>query len=225
MGVTIGGMGEAMQKLLVLGGFCVLALPAWAASKQVIDNPRVTVWDVTLASGESAQPTPKDLDTVTLILEGGTIKTAKGGASATAARDFGDAIFTPKGSDAVDTAVNGPVHEVVIGLKGGPAPLSPSPPGMPNAFPRDGAVKMFENDRAIAWKFSWTSGVAVPMHHHDKDTVMVFRYDGPIRSTNPKGEVSILPFGKNEIRFSPAGNTHTELLAGERQSAADLELK
>jgi len=178
-----------------------------------------------LASGESAPPTPRDLDTVTLILEGGAIATAKGGASTTAVHDFGDAIFTPKGSDAVDTAVNGPVHEVVIALKGGQAPSSPSPPGMPNAFPRDGAVKMFENDRAIAWKFSWVPGVAVPMHHHDKDTVMVFRYDGPIRSTNPKGEVSILPFGKNEIRFSPAGNTHTELLAGERQSAADLELK
>jgi hypothetical protein len=214
-----------MRKLLVLAGFCLSALSATAASRQVIDNPRVTVWDVTLASGESAPPTPMDLDTVTLILEGGTIKTVKGGASVTAARDFGDAIFTAKGSDAVDTALNGPVHEVVIALKGGAAPSSPSPPGMPNAFPRDGAQKMFENDRAIAWKFSWTPGVAVPMHHHDKDTVMVFRYDGPIRSTNPKGEVSILPFGRGEIRFSPAGTTHTELLAGERQSAADLELK
>ena len=219
-----------MRKFLVLGGVCLLSLPAlsisaFAASKQVIDNPRVTVWDVTLAAGESAPPTPRDLDTVTLILEGGAIKTAKGGASATATRDFGDAIFTAKGSDAVDTAMGGPVHEVVIALKGGAAPSSPSPAGMPNAFPREGAQKMFENDRAIAWKFSWMPGVAVPMHHHDKDTVMVFRYDGPIRSTNPKGEVSILPFGKNEIRFSPAGTTHTETLAGEKQSAADLELK
>lgn len=214
-----------MRVLFLCGAICAAAMPASAASKQVIDNPRVTVWDVTLAAGESAPPSPKDFDTVTLILEGGTVSTLKGGKTVTAKRDFGDAIFTARGSDAVDIAIGGPVHEVVIALKGGAAPSSPSPPGMPNAFPRDGAVKMFENDRAIVWKFSWRPGVAVPMHHHDKDTVMVFRYDGPIRSTNPKGEVSILPFGRNEIRFSPAGNTHSELLAGAQQSAVDLELK
>jgi hypothetical protein len=214
-----------MRGVLLCGAICLLPLAASAASKQIIDNPRVTVWDVSLAAGESAPPPPKDFDTVTLILEGGTVRAIKDGKTVTATRAFGDAIFTAKGSDAADTAVNGPVHEVVIALKGGAAPSSPSPPGMPNAFPRDGAVKMFENDRVLVWRFSWLPGVAVPMHHHDKDTVMVFRYDGPIRSTNPKGEVSILPFGRNEIRFSPAGNTHSELLAGEQQSAVDLELK
>ncbi|HWF65309.1 MAG TPA: hypothetical protein VN685_11905, partial [Rhizomicrobium sp.] len=165
-----------------------------AKGKQVIDNERVTVWDLDLAPGESGLASPADFDSVILFLEGGEVRTSKaGGASSVAAHEFGDAVFVPKGSAAMDTATKGPVHEVMIALKGGPVPPNQGPPGMPNSFPRAGATKMFENDRAIAWKFCWPPGEATPMHHHDKDTVMSFRYDGPVRSTDPEGLVRILP--------------------------------
>ena len=210
---------------------CVLlAMPLMAHAdgakgKQVIDNERVTVWDLDLSAGESGIATPANYDSVILFLEGGEVRTAKGGASSTATHDFGDAVFVPKGSAAVDTATKGPVHEVMIALKGGPVPPNVGPPGLPTSFPREGAVKTFENDRSIAWKFCWPKGEATPMHHHDKDTVMSFRYDGPVRSTDPQGQVRILPFSKGMITYSKAGTTHSELLVGAQQCAADLELK
>lgn len=77
----------------------------------------------------------------------------------------------------------------------------------------------------VVSRFSWPPGVPVLMHHHDKDTVMVFRYDGPIRSTGPDGKSEILDFRKDQIMFSKAGRNHTELLAGMRQSAVMTELK
>lgn len=203
-----------------------LAAPAFAAPEvnKVIDNERVTVWDVRLAPGENAPPTPQEFDTVTVFLEGGIIRTRHADGTVTAAtRSFGDAVFTPKGSGAVDMSDH--AHEVVIALKGGVAGPNPGPAGIPNAFPRAGSEKIFENDRVVVSRFSWTPGVPVPMHHHDKDTVMAFRYDGPIRSTGLDGESEILDFRKDQIRFSKAGRTHGELLAGERQSAVMTELK
>lgn len=204
----------------------VLAAPALAApeANKVVDNERVTVWDVRLAPGENAPPTSQEFDTVTVFLEGGTIRTRHADGTVTAAtRSFGDAVFTPKGSGAVDMSDH--AHEVVIALKGGIAAPNPGPAGIPNAFPRAGSEKIFENDRVVVSRFSWTPGVPVPMHHHDKDTVMVFRYDGPIRSTGLDGKSEILDFRKDQIRFSEAGRTHGELLAGKRQSAVMTELK
>ncbi|MEP6831394.1 MAG: hypothetical protein ABI963_13720 [Rhizomicrobium sp.] len=199
-----------------------LATPAFAAP--LIDNERVTVWDVKLTANESAPPTSAEFDTITVFLEGGTIRTRHAdGSVTTATRSFGDAVFTPKGSGVVDMSDH--AHEVVIALKGGTAAPNPGPDGIPNAFPRAGSEKMFENDRAVVSRFSWTPGVAVPMHHHDKDTVMVFRYDGPLRSTGPDGKSEILDFRKDQITFSKAGRNHTELLAGEHQSAVMTELK
>lgn len=202
----------------------VTAVVAPALAAPVIDNARVTVWDVRLAPGEDAPPTPREFDTVTVFLEGGTIRTKHAdGTVTTEIRNFGDAVFTPKGSGAVDMSDH--AHEVVIALKGAPAGPDPGPDGIPNAFPRAGSEKIFENDRVLVSRFSWTPGVPVPMHHHDKDTVMAFRYDGPIRSTGLDGKSEILDFRKDQIMFSKKGRNHSELLASAQQSAVMTELK
>ncbi|MES2253408.1 MAG: hypothetical protein V4559_00055 [Pseudomonadota bacterium] len=205
----------------------VLATPAFAAPEvnKVIDNDRVTVWDVKLAANESAPPKPTEFDTITVFLGNFIVRTRRADSNKVAARYFGNAVFTPKGVSSTDTSVLSPAHEMVIELKGGRGTPNPGPNGIPNAFPRDGSEVMFENDRVVVSRFSWTPGVAVPMHHHDKDTVMAFRYDGPIRSTGTDGKSEILDFRKDQITFSKAGRNHTELLAGEHQSAVMTELK
>ncbi len=204
----------------------LMAAPALAAAP-VQDNGRVTVWDVPLAKGQAGQPTPENYDSVTMFLEGGTVATRHGDGTVTkATRKFGDAVFTKKGSNDVDTATSAGVHEVVIALKDtAPGPVDAPPPGMPTSFPRAGAQKTLEGDRFNVWRFSWIRNKAVPMHHHDKDTVMVFRYDGSLRSTFPTGAVQDNVFWKGQINYNKAGNTHTETLVTAHQSAVDLELK
>ncbi len=205
--------------------FLVMTLPALAA-EPVIDNDRVTVWDLKLKADESAPPTPADYDSVTVFLEGGDIRTRHNdGTVSSAKRAFGDAVFTAKGLGTIDTPVSGPAHEVVIWLKGPALGSQEGPAGIPDAFPRPGSQIMFENDRVRVSRFSWTPGVPVAMHHHDKDTVMAFRYDGAIRSTGLDGKSEILDFRKNQIQFSKAGRVHSELLAGARQTAVMTELK
>ena len=92
-------------------------------STPVIDNDRVTVWDVKLAPGERGPSSSADFDSVILFLEGGQVRTTRDNdAPSAAVHAFGDAVFVPKGSHATDTAVSGQVHEVVIALKGHPVP-------------------------------------------------------------------------------------------------------
>jgi redox-sensitive bicupin YhaK (pirin superfamily) len=89
---------------------------AGAEPTPVIDNARVTVWDVMLAPGASGPPTPPGQDSVIMFLEGGLIRTVDStGKAATVQRDYGDAVFVPRGASAVDTLVSGgPAHEIVV---------------------------------------------------------------------------------------------------------------
>ena len=210
-----------------LGLAAIVAGSPVLAAAPVIDNDRVSVWDVTLAKGEAGPATPHDLDTVTLFLEGGRIRTiSAGGKAATATRAFGDAVFTPKGADAVSTVMSGgPVHAVVIALKDAPSPKVANTAGLPPAFPRPGSVKVLENRLVIVWHYSWKPGVQTPMHFHDKDVVVAYRYDGALKSVTPAGEVTANAYKAGDIRFNKADRAHYEVLTGERQSAVMMELK
>lgn len=215
-----------MRVLAIAIPMAVVCTSAYAATP-VVDNERVTVWDVPLSKGESAAPTPTATDSVTMFLEGGTITTRHAdGSVTTATRKFGDAVFNPKGSASVDTAGSDGVHEIVIALKDfrGPPPKQ-GPAGIPNAFPRAGAEKTLEGPGFIVWRTTWTPNVPVPMHFHDKETVMVFRSNGVLKSTGLDGKATDGVFKQGQISFARGGNSHTETLTTERESAVDLELK
>ncbi len=204
-----------------------LSLSAIAASAPVIDNERVTVWDVTLADGASGPTTPSDLDTVILFLEGGTIRSlAKDGTSRLADREFGDAVFVPKGTLSTDTVVSGgPAHEIIVALKNHAVPPTANTSGLPAAFPRPGSVSVLNNDRIAVWNYSWTPGQPTPMHFHDKDVVVAYRYDGTLKSVSVDGKSVENPYKAGQIYFNKANRAHYEELTTEHQSAVMMELK
>ena len=219
-----------MRKTLLVLMAALMPVPALAApvlAAPVIDNDRVTVWDVTLAKGQSAPATPADKDTIIMFLEGGRIQTAMaGGTTITASRKFGDAMLIPKGSAAVDTLVSGgPAHEIVVALKDHAGTAAANTSGLPLAFPRPGSVKVLDNPSLTVWHYSWTKGKPTPMHFHDKDVVVGYRYDGTLKSTMPDGTVMDNPYKKGDIRFNKGNRSHSELLTTARQSAVILELK
>jgi hypothetical protein len=203
----------------------LFATPCAAAAPN-IDNEHVTVWDAPLSAGETAPATPRDLDSVTVFLEGGSIRTRHpDGSETTATRAFGDATFTPRGSEATDTLLAGQAREIIIGLKDSIAAPAMSASNYPSAFPRHGAEKMFENNRVIVWRFCWVPNQPVAMHFHDKNTVQVFRYDGVLRATDASGKVTPIHFRKGQINFSKAGLIHTETLVEGEECAVMTELK
>lgn len=213
--------------LLFSASLLLASLPAWAQLAPVIDNDRVTVWDVRLAKGASGPTTPRDLDTVVMFLEGGRIRTAgAGGASTVVDRTFGDALFVPKGSDQTDTVLSdGGTHEIVVALKDHPSPVIVNNSGYPPAFPRPGSSKVLENARVVVWHYTWTPGVPTPMHFHDKDIIVAYRYDGSLKSVTPDGASVVNPYKAGDIRFNNGNRAHYEELTTDRQSAVLAELK
>ncbi len=220
------------MRMLCAGLVLLAVAPAAAAQAQtqtapVIDNDRVTVWDVKLGLGESAPATPKDLDSVTLFLEGGTIRsTDAAGHSTIRTYRYGAALFAPRGTARTDRLVSGgPAHEILVALKDKPVPPAVNHSGYPPAFPRKHAVKALENDRVIVWSYSWSPGVATPMHYHDKDVVVVYRGEGTLDSVTPDGTHTPTAHHAGEIRFNKGDRTHYELLTQGQQSAIMMELK
>jgi hypothetical protein len=176
---------------------CALLFPAapQTAPKPLIDNDRVTVWDVT----DPATTQPDDSVVVSLS---------------------GSAAYLPK---RMTSKLAG--RSIVIDLKDHPVPPIPNTSGYPLAFPRPGSKKILENDHVIVWDYTWTPGVATPMHFHDKDVVVVFLEDGDLSSTTPDGKVVVNSFTPGAARFNPRGRTHTETLVRGKQHAIITELK
>ena len=206
-----------------------LVADAWAVpvlASKAIDNDQVTVWDITLKQGQQGPATPADQDVVILYLEGGTIKSDQTAGSSTAAHGFGDAVFVPRGSNLRETLVKGgPAHEVMVWLKNAKTKTIANPTKYPPAWPRPGAVKVLENDRVIAWNYSWIQGRPAPTHFHVHQQVVAYRTDGAIKTIAPDGKATTDEHKAGEIRFTEPDRLHSEQWDSGRMSAVVLELK
>lgn len=132
----------------------------------------------------------------------------------------GKATFAPKGTS---PQIDG--RSIVIDLKDHPvAPLA-NHSGYPLAFPRPGAKKLLENERAVVWDYSWKPNVPTPMHFHDKDVVVLFLEDGDLKSTTPDGKDVVTAYTKGTIRFNQRDRTQFETLVRGKQRAIITELK
>ena len=187
-----------------------LVVSTFAASMPIVDNERVTVWDVT--SGDPNGPRYSG-ETVWVSLS-----------------RPGEVAFKSAGAHFDAAALGG--RAIVIDLKGqvstaysaGPM-TSPNTSGYPNAFPRPGVKKLFENGRVIVWDYSWTPRVATPMHFHDKDVVVVYVETGALKSTTVDGQSTTNEFTAGAVRYNARNRVHSELLATERARAIITELK
>jgi len=220
------------MRMALAAGLAFMAMAASAQAEvpvlasKVIDNDEVTVWDITLKPGQQGPATPKDLDAVVLYLEGGTVKSDGVAGNTTSDHQFGDAVFVAKGSNVRDTLVNGgPAHQVVVWLKNVKPKTIANPARYPTAWPRPGAVKTLENDRVVAWNYSWIQGRPAPMHFHIHQQVVAERYDGAIKTITPDGKVSVGPTKAGEIRFTEPNRLHSEEWDSGKVSAVVLELK
>jgi hypothetical protein len=173
---------------------------AQTSLKPVIDNDRVAVWDV--PGPTDAQP----FDAVVVSLSD-------------------SAKFLPKGTTPKLAEGKPAGRSIVIDLKDHPVAPIANTTGYPLAFPRPGSKKLLENSRVIVWDYTWTLGVATPMHFHDKDVVVVFLDDGDLTSTTPDGKVVVNSFTSGMVRFNARDRTHTETLVRGKQHAIITELK
>ncbi len=171
------------------------APPTPGGDKPIIDNERTTVWDTS---------TPRSYSHEFVAIE-----------LATGAAWLGKQGGTP------------PSHgrTIVIELKDNTIPPTANPTKYPNAFPRPGSKKVLESKRVIVWDYTWTTGVATPMHFHDKDVVVTYLKDGSLKSTTPSGEVVTNDYSFGTVKYNARDRTHTETLVKGSERAIIVEFK
>jgi hypothetical protein len=103
-------------------------------------------------------------------------------------------------------------------------PVMPKP-GMPTAFPRQGAIKAIDNPRVMEWDYAWVVGQPVAAHIHDRDSVQVFFQGGTIKFTSPDGKIDTKTFAFGDARFIPRGTVDTEEALSGSPRAVTIELK
>jgi len=213
-----------MNKILPGIAFAMHAAPGFTLAAQadtpVIDNSWVSVHDVQLVPGTPGPAMTHPGDYVVLHISGGRVQSN----GKTATHVAGSATFG-HGGTVTDTALDGPVHEVVVDLKDAPSGTVANTTGLPLAFPRPGSKKVFENSRVIVWNYTWQTGKPTPMHFHDKNVVVVYAGNGPLKGVSPDGKEVINNYKAGEIRFNAANRAHYEEVMSDHQSAVMMELK
>jgi quercetin dioxygenase-like cupin family protein len=194
---------------------------------QVFDNERVTIWDVTWLKGKPSPMHRHRYDLVGVYLVGSPIKvTMPDGTSRDSSVEEGFVLFQPKGVTHIEEGLveENPRHAILIDLKDHRAAPIPNPTGLPNAFPREGAVNRLDNERVSIWEYRWTER-PTPMHFHDKDVVVVVMEGGEIESTTADGKSRVARVARGEASFTPGNRSHTERLASGSARAILVELK
>jgi hypothetical protein len=212
--------------LMMLAGILhPLAQPGFGTP--VLDNERVKVWDVTLTPGQPASMDHHGNDFLTLFFVGGEIQTTySNDKPSVATRNFGEAVFGHKGTTETEQVLsNGAARLIVIELKNNPVPALVNKSGYPPAFPRPGSKKILENDRVVVWNYTYKPGVKTPMHYHDKDAVVVYKYDGTLESITPDGKIVSSDDKGGEVKFTKGDRTHYEVLSKGQETVIVTELK
>lgn len=72
-------------------------------------------------------------------------------------------------------------------------------------FPRDGATKVQDNDRIVAWDVTWAKGKSTGMNKLDMDQVSVTLTEGAIKYSRPDGTWIIEQERFGSVRYEPKG--------------------
>jgi len=211
-------------KICIAGLLVFLPFVALAQSdKPVIDNDRMTVWDVKWTKDQPSFAGVGDHDAVTVYLSGGDFRTPSG----VVTRKTGEAVYRPKGARPSETWVGTgtPPRTTEIALKDSEKRPAANTSGYSLAFPRPGTKNLIDNDRVLVWDSRWTPGVPTSMHFHDKDVVVSYLEDGDLMSVAPNGDTVVNPYKFGVIRFTAGNRSHKEVLTKGTQRAIIVELK
>jgi hypothetical protein len=229
--IALGTLGSVFATVSTMFLQVFLQAPPPAAStipgvKELIDNPRVTICEVTLTKGQKwpMEKYPEDTLMVPVMPVSLRITTADGKATTVSLKP-GDVRFWPKGThQAAEPESDG--RAIVAHFKDVAGPTYENTSGFGPAFPRPRVKQLLDNNRIVVWDYTWVQGEPTPNHFHDKDLMIVYLADGAIRSVTPDGKATPNEFKFAEVRFNPGNRAHfEEYVKGNGPRAVITELK
>jgi hypothetical protein len=155
-------------------------------AKKVLDNDMVNVWDVTWEKGKQTAMNKLRFDEVSVALSEGAVRITRPDKTSTIdlARP-GSVRVESKGTVALEEGLSDtPRRSIVVEIKSYMVPkLDPKiadglkeakGKGIPGQFPREGTLKLLENDSLILWDDTWPLNGLGPLHAHYESVVGVF---------------------------------------------------
>jgi hypothetical protein len=194
--------------------------------KELIDNQRVIVCEVTLTKGNQWPMERYEQDTLMIALAPVSLTLTNADRKTTTVNlKQGEIAFWPRGTHQAVVPGND-ARTIVAHFKEFTAPRYQNTTGYGPAFPRPRAKKLLENDRIGVWDYTWVKGERTPNHFHDKDLMIVYMADGAIQSVTPDGKIAPNEFTFAEVRFNVGNRAHyEEYLRGDGPRAIITELK
>jgi quercetin dioxygenase-like cupin family protein len=117
-------------------------------------------------------------------------------------------------------------HKIMVQLKPSASPEVGTRDGLPAAFPREGAVKVLDADRAVVWDYTWKPGERIPRHADYLDSVTVFLEGGTIRSQRDQAEATEAVRKAGDVVYSSHSlEAHTDNAGSGSPRAIIVELK
>jgi quercetin dioxygenase-like cupin family protein len=214
--------------------FVLLALQTYPppfpreGATKVLENESVVVWDVTWEKGKPTPMHQHRVDVVGVTLVPGTVRTTlPDGSSRESQLDAVGAVSSGgKGLTHREEGTSDvPRRAILIELKGAKKDPLTWPEGAEPAWPREGASKLLENDQVIVWDYRFQVGRPIPLHFHDKDTVVVELEPGVTRSIPEEGLPQETTWQGMRARFAPRGRIHREEAVSGSPRAIVVEIK
>jgi predicted metal-dependent enzyme (double-stranded beta helix superfamily) len=194
---------------------------------KLIDNERVTVWDVRWAKGVKTPMHEHRLPAVGVVLQAGSVIMTMGDGTVRPAplAERGRVVYAAPGFSHVEEGQSDTApRAIVVELKGASAGILPPPAGIPAAFPRAGTTSLLDNDRVAVWNVTWPSGEA-PMHFHGTDVVVIGLEGGTTRSLPQTGTATTTAWKFGDVRFNPRGRLHREEIVDGAPRLIAIEIK
>ena len=188
----------------------------------VRETDYVVVWNVKRERGKPTRMYELPLDQISVTLREGAVKVTRPDGSLSMEQErVGSVQFESKGTIRSEEGLSDtPSRLIVFQLKAVvPPPRAPTTEGIPGQFPREGAVKLFENDRVTVWDNTWPLGRRGALHTHYTLVVGVFLQGGTLRSFSAEGrpadrdnirEVGDLVLGSSPRLTPPYRSPHQE---------------
>jgi hypothetical protein len=194
---------------------------------KLFENDRVVAWRVDWIKGKPTAMHEHRLDLVGVVLEGGQTKiTLPNGTVQTGPVSTpGAAAFQARGVIHVEEALLATGRNVAVELKDAPRPVRAPNTSAPEGFPREGARLVVENDRVVVWDYAYVSGRLVPLHIHNRDTVVVPVDAGELRVQFRNGEVRTTKLVPGEVLYFSGADAHTEEVSAGTPRVIAIELK
>jgi hypothetical protein len=197
---------------------------------QVLDNPRVTVWEVNWRHGDEQPYHRHRYDMAGVYLRYGPIvvTSVDGTTNTGAAFEVPRPYYQPKDITHREEAHSPGQPErlaIMVDLKNSATDMMFIDDPEPSAWPRDGAKNVLENDRVRMWDYTWTAGAPGVKRVYRSDVVEVVVTGGTVKVTGVDGKAQTRVMAPKDARFVSRGTVRTEEHVSGAPRVIAIELK